>query len=46
VEPGIVAVALADEAERVVGLARNRLRSQPAAAEQFARFVREELASR
>jgi DNA-binding transcriptional LysR family regulator len=46
VEPGIVAVPLADEAERVVGLARNRLRSQPAAAEQFARFVREELASR
>ncbi len=44
-EAGIVAVPLADEAERVVGLARNRLRSQPAAAEQFARFVREELTS-
>lgn len=44
-EPGIVAVPLADEAERVVGLARNRLRAQPAAAEQFARFVREELTS-
>ncbi|WP_426625213.1 LysR family transcriptional regulator [Leifsonia sp. McL0607] len=44
-EPAIVAVPLADEAERVVGLARNRLRSQSAAAEQFARFVREELTS-
>jgi DNA-binding transcriptional LysR family regulator len=42
-EPGIVNVPLADEASRVVGLARNRARSTSAAAAQFARFVREEL---
>jgi len=44
-EPGIVAVPLRDEATRVIGLARNRTRSQSAAAEQFARFVHEELDS-
>lgn len=44
-EPGIVPVPLADEAERVIGLARNRARSQSAAATQFARFVREEFAA-
>jgi DNA-binding transcriptional LysR family regulator len=44
-EPGIVAVPLRDEARRVIGLARNRERSQSAAAEQFARFVHEELDS-
>ncbi len=42
-EPGIVAVPLADEATRVIGIARNRSRSESAAARQFARFVREEL---
>lgn len=42
-DPGIVAVPLADEATRVIGLARNRTRSESAAAAQFARFVREEL---
>jgi DNA-binding transcriptional LysR family regulator len=42
-DPGIVAVPLADEATRIVGLARNRTRSESAAAAQFARFVREEL---
>ncbi|WP_158865749.1 LysR family transcriptional regulator [Leifsonia sp. AG29] len=42
-EPGIVAVPLADEATRVIGLARNRTRSESAAAAQFAKFVREEL---
>ncbi|MDR6971554.1 LysR family transcriptional regulator [Leifsonia shinshuensis] len=45
VEPGIVAVPLRDEARRIIGLARNRSRSQSAAAEQFARFVHEELDS-
>ncbi|RDV43336.1 LysR family transcriptional regulator [Leifsonia sp. ku-ls] len=44
-EPGIVAVPLRDEATRIIGLARNRTRSQSAAAEQFARFVHEELDS-
>ncbi|WP_431245518.1 LysR family transcriptional regulator [Leifsonia xyli] len=44
-EPGIVAVPLRDEATRIIGLARNRGRSQSAAAEQFARFVHEELDS-
>jgi DNA-binding transcriptional LysR family regulator len=44
-EPGIVAVPLRDEARRVIGLARNRERSQAAAAELFARFVHEELDS-
>jgi DNA-binding transcriptional LysR family regulator len=44
-EPGIVPVPLRDEATRIIGLARNRSRSQSAAAEQFARFVREELDS-
>jgi DNA-binding transcriptional LysR family regulator len=44
-EPGIVAVPLRDEAMRIIGLARNRARSQSAAAEQFARFVHEELDS-
>lgn len=44
-EPGIVAVPLRDEATRIIGLARNRSRSQSAAAEQFARFVHEELDS-
>lgn len=44
-EPGIVAVPLRDEATRIIGLARNRTRSQSAAAAQFARFVREELDS-
>ncbi|MDN4616292.1 LysR family transcriptional regulator [Leifsonia sp. F6_8S_P_1B] len=43
-DPGIVAVPLADEASRIVGLARNRTRSESAAAAQFARFVREEYA--
>jgi len=42
-EPGLVAVPLTDEATRVIGLARNRTRSESAAAAQFARFVREEL---
>ncbi len=42
-EPGITLVPLADEATRVIGLARNRTRSESAAAAQFARFVREEL---
>lgn len=42
-DPGIVAVPLNDEASRIVGLARNRTRSESAAAAQFARFVREEL---
>jgi DNA-binding transcriptional LysR family regulator len=42
-DPGVVAVPLADEATRIVGLARNRTRSESAAAAQFARFVREEL---
>jgi DNA-binding transcriptional LysR family regulator len=44
-EPGIVPVPLRDEATRIIGLARNRSRSQSAAAEQFARFVHEELDS-
>ena len=44
-EPGIVAVPLRDEATRIIGLARNRARSQSAAAEQFARFVHEEFDS-
>jgi DNA-binding transcriptional LysR family regulator len=42
-EPGIVAVPLRDEATRIIGIARNRTRSQSAATAQFARFVREEL---
>lgn len=44
-EPGIVTVPLTDEATRVIGLARNRTRSESAAATQFARFVREEFAA-
>ncbi len=42
-EPGVTLVPLAEEAVRVIGLARNLARSESAAASQFARFVREEL---
>ncbi len=41
-EPGVTLVPLAEEATRVIGVARNRLRSESAAASQFARFVLEE----
>jgi len=41
---GVTLVPLRDEATRVIGLATNRARKPSAAAEQFARFVREEWA--
>ncbi|MFF1571567.1 LysR substrate-binding domain-containing protein [Leifsonia sp. NPDC058292] len=43
-DAGLRLVPLRDEATRVIGLATNRSRSPSAAAQQFARFVREEWA--
>jgi DNA-binding transcriptional LysR family regulator len=43
-EPGVALIPLAEDATRVIGIARNRTRTESAAASQFARFVLEEFA--